>query len=298
MKCISECDSTTDYENRSLVATDCVGVNVSSLAEGHLSVSANGFIRSHLHHAHHQIPSTQSQKSFDVVVPEVDSTTDLISTNEPTSSLPSHTTCSFSAACAQMKLACNMQPANYYQTTPDLISVFDEEISETTASTSPTTTIVPEHQLHAQHSIGVIGTGHATVTHQLPTAADLCQCTDFLPYITILTQAFLNCTETSQVCDNPEQGPPNDATSYMVHQTAIDNLKALTNLPAHPTNLFSTLNLPKPAVAADVDTLIQSVPIMDSVSDVGQRLHSHEVEVQMEGGRVATGESKNVDRGW
>lgn len=243
-KCVRECHSTTDYvTNRSCFPA--------ATSQHHTYYSVSIFNRE----------QTNSSESLDS---EVDSTTDIYSGqgNSPPNSITNnmlttiseketienisptltYNSCNFTNSCADFKgLSCSILPSGSYPTTPDLISMFDEDISKSTSAAATAAT-------------------SSSINHTTASNHDLCQYSDFLPYNTILTQAFLNCTEANQLCDAQDLVNVTTAnTSSYLHQTAIDNLKALTNLPTHTTNLFSTLNLPK-ASNEVVDSLIQSVP--------------------------------------
>lgn len=238
IKCVSECDSTTDYESS--------GILPGSQYISYYSASA--FHR-------------EQTNSSDAADSEVDSTTDLFTGQGNSSDAQSvlsasaavedisptlayNSGCNFPSSCSDLKgLSCSIsQTAGNYPTTPDLISIFDEDISKSTTTTA--------------------------ITHTTAANSELCHYSDFLPYNTILTQALLNCTETSQMCDAHDLVNVTSAsTSSYLHQTAIDNLKALTNLPTHPTSLFSTLNLPKGP--GEVDSLIHSVPTFGQDPDGG-----------------------------
>lgn len=241
IKCISECDSTTDYDRIDTTH------NVASTS----STSATNYYFKPLH---------------EVVVPEVDSTTDLfpsVSTTNtspiddedtsagkdlPKLTIPSainaamcHTFPSTDAGVCNRTsppLVSNMMcggggsgtstastsNATTYPSTPDLISLFDEEINKG--------------------------------------SADLCQYSDFFPYNSVITQALLSCNDVSALCDQTDLAAnlPNDITFLSsMNQTAIDNLKALTNL-NHTTNFLSGITLPKPSCSnTGSDTLIHSV---------------------------------------
>lgn len=78
----------------------------------------------------------------------------------------------------------------------------------------------------------------------------MCQYSELFPYNNVITQALLNCNEVNSLC---EQSASNDMSTNItdltfissINQTAIDNLKALTNLQNHSTNFLSGITLPK-----------------------------------------------------
>ncbi|XP_055858589.1 uncharacterized protein LOC129921009 [Episyrphus balteatus] len=78
--------------------------------------------------------------------------------------------------------------------------------------------------------------------------SDYSHIADLLPYNPILAHTLLNCTESGHFsdtsCTGYEQDSSSSQSSSYYQQTAIDNLKALTNLPSNPTSIFSSINLP------------------------------------------------------
>lgn len=81
-------------------------------------------------------------------------------------------------------------------------------------------------------------------------STDLCPYTDFLPYNALLTQALLSCNETNMSlnCNSPSDpalqldanlcvATDNTITYQNTNQTAIDNLKALSNFQSSSTFL-------------------------------------------------------------
>ncbi|XP_037036530.1 CTD small phosphatase-like protein 2 [Bradysia coprophila] len=183
-KCISECDSTTDHDLGNMPSTS------SSLCN--------------------------PNEYKDIIIPEVDSTTDICSTsctesetkrqrnNLPKLTLPTSTTTFNTAEIASLiKSASINTPISSLPTTPDLISLFDEELNKTTP--------------------------------------DPYQYGEFFPYNNIMPQALINCSDEQAASDNYN-------VFSTVNQTAIDNLKALTNLQSHTTNFLSGITLPKPNI--------------------------------------------------
>lgn len=88
----------------------------------------------------------------------------------------------------------------------------------------------------------------ASVTMGSMTNSDYSHIADLLPYNPVLAHTLLNCTESGNFsdtsCTGYEQDSSSSQSSSYYQQTAIDNLKALTNLPANPTSIFSSINLP------------------------------------------------------
>lgn len=219
-KCISECDSTTDYDEDA--------PNTQTVTR----------------------PSCFPKPGADIIIPEVDSTTDLISIelahNEtggssssqnrqktktlPKLALPTSTTITATTGFndfpttgkTQVPEDCQILTIEHstvagpststsFPPTPDLIALFDEEINKTTT--------------------------------------DICAYTDFYPYNNILTQALLSCTDVNTLCESSDNAV-NDASFLSLNQTTIDNLKALTNLQHHTTNFLSGITLPKPSCSS------------------------------------------------
>lgn len=243
-KCISECDSTTDYEQQNRLAESAPIANTTTAAITCCS----------------QLKSLQPP-AVDIVQSEVDSTTDLLQDDAaaidttvstqflqqeqlkpykrlptlPKLALPTSTTYPpIIASCSNYVAPTtiggidgtgvdetttlqqpNTSSADQTPATPDLISLFDEEINKSTT--------------------------------------DICPYTDFFPYNNILTQALLSCNEATggALCETTDVVGGNVVTDpnflASINQTAIDNLKALTNLQNHTTNFLSGISLTKPS---------------------------------------------------
>jgi CTD small phosphatase-like protein 2 len=198
-KCISECDSTTDHD---------------------LDIR--------------NMPSTSSSSynlidHKDIVIAEVDSTTDICTTSYtsvdsnmkkqrkelPKLTLPTSTTFHTPSSDVASLLKTNINtPISSLPTTPDLISLFDEELNKTTP--------------------------------------DPYQYGEFFPYNNIMPQALLNC--------NDDQTTPDNYNVFStMNQTAIDNLKALTNLQTHTTTFLSGITLPKPSLNISENEFIHNL---------------------------------------
>lgn len=212
-KCISECDSTTDHD---------LDLNM---------------------------PSTSSSlcnpnEYKDLIIPEVDSTTDICSTSFsdsnakklrkslPKLTLPTSTTFNTAASEIASLIKSNINtPISSLPTTPDLISLFDEELNKTTP--------------------------------------DPYQYGEFFPYNNIMPQALINCGDDQTAADNSN-------VFSTVNQTAIDNLKALTNLQSHTTNFLSGITLPKPESEFIHSLNEPATSVADAISDDALNLETEE----------------------
>lgn len=252
-KCISECDSTTDYD-QDLMNTPSTSVVVAStlalpFLAGIPSISA-------------AIESPPN--SYDTISPEVDSTTDLLPDESSSSSSFADNSHEKQKDLPKLTLPTSTTVYNNYPTlektpsappndvppsaesagvasgsnssfpsTPDLISLFDEEINKST----PTT--------------------------------DICAYNNFYPYNTILTQALLS--EVNSLCESTDNAI-NEASSFLtINQTAIDNLKALTNLQHHTTNFLSGITLPKASCSSSSGNSV----VNDDDDDEDHHHHNH-----------------------
>lgn len=231
MKCISECDSTTDYERQQMPSTStAVAVNVASQAE------------------------------VETLDSEIDSTTDLLPA-EPMSVTPDTSSEMLTDGNAMIAATAVIESsASRSDELPKLT------ISPTNTSNPyqsfPTLDLSPTNKQYASDSSTAIASGSNTIAN-FPTPPDLIslfdedmnkgstdmgQYSDFFPYNNVITQALLSCNEVSNLCEQ------NDLTNNLstditfltsINQTAIDNLKALTNLQNHTTNFLSGITLPK-----------------------------------------------------
>lgn len=216
-KCISECDSTTDHDldMRNMPSTSSSSCNPNEYK--------------------------------DMIIPEVDSTTDICCTSFsdpnakkqrkdlPKLTLPTSTTFNSAASEIASLIKSNINintPISSLPTTPDLISLFDEELNKTTP--------------------------------------DPYQYGEFFPYNNIMPQALINCSDDQTATDNFN-------VFATVNQTAIDNLKALTNLQSHTTNFLSGITLPKPNITENEFIHNLNEPsVTDAVNDDALNLETEE----------------------
>ncbi|CAD7077990.1 unnamed protein product [Hermetia illucens] len=166
----------------------------------------------------------EGSSTMDIVVPEVDSTTtDILASVDGMgqSVLATYPSCNYASKYDDSATS----------TISDLMSLFpEEELAKSTSS--------PVNPLAASSS--------SSPHHQFSS-------NDLMPHYLMcssaLTQDFLNCNEPSHLCDNTDQ---------LSQPHAIENLKALTNLPTHPTNLFSSLNFSR-CGGNEVNSLITNI---------------------------------------
>ncbi|XP_031631016.1 CTD small phosphatase-like protein 2 [Contarinia nasturtii] len=221
------------------------------------------------------LPSTSMLVTVD---PEIDSTTDLLPTEATSSSLTtsSSSSSSSSSICCDAETfaiqpiqdpqddklpnqkrsqltTANLQPQmttlatsssacsiTNFPTTPDLITLFDEEINKN--------------------------------------STDMCQYSELFPYNNVITQALLNCNEVNSLC---EQSTSNDMGNLTflssMNQTAIDNLKALTNLQNHSTSFLSGLS----GIALTKNNYNETQQQQDQPNQQ-QQIHENANEIQLE----------------
>lgn len=247
-KCISECDSTTDYEQtQQLCRTDLPNTSTPSVAT--ITVP---------------VPYCQAKASAHPVVSEVDSTTDLLPDNSD--SLDAYAGAQSKTAKRVAGLAKLILPPvtyaaeaghssgiNAYATVTDL-SEREKSVASSSSSSSSSSVNGVEPVPATPDLISLFD------EEMNKSTPDICPYSDFFPYNNILTQALLSCNETtgggSNLCESGELVPAGvgpDPTFLAINQTAIDNLKALTNLQNHTTNFLAGISLPKPvSVSPDV----------------------------------------------
>lgn len=124
-------------------------------------------------------------------------------------------------SCLKQRLQCNNFP-----TTPDLITLFDEEMNKG--------------------------------------SSDMCQYSELFPYNNVITQALLNCNEVGSLCEQSTSNDLGNNIADLsflssVNQTSIDNLKALTNIQNPSTNFLSGITLPKNSYTDTVS--VHSIPL-------------------------------------
>lgn len=235
MKCISECDSTTDYERQQMPSTSSF-----------TSIVAN----------------STSQIEIETIDPEIDSTTDLLPA-EPMSVTP-ETPDTSTEMLADATATAVPTPIENCATRPNelpKLTILPPSTS-TSYQSFPTPDLTPTSKQFASGSGTPIASGSNSIAN-FPTTPDLislfdeemnkgstdmCQYSDFFPYNSVITQALLSCNEVNNLCEQNDLTnnlPPDITFLTSMNQTAIDNLKALTNLQNHTTNFLSGITLPK-----------------------------------------------------
>ncbi|XP_055916377.1 CTD small phosphatase-like protein 2 isoform X2 [Eupeodes corollae] len=156
---------------------------------------------------------------------------------------------------------------NFPRSSQDLISIsmFDEPEPEKTLPSSSesyqqnyTTSYNSVFSSNSSPSTSSAAAAAATLMASVTMSnSDYSHIADLLPYNPILAHTLLNCTESGHFSDTSCTGYEQDSSSsqsssYYQHQTAIDNLKALTNLPSSPTSIFSSINLPNKDTIGEV----------------------------------------------
>lgn len=243
MKCISECDSTTDYERQQMPSTST-------------SIAAN----------------VTSQKEIETLDPEIDSTTDLLPA-EPMSVTPDTPDTSsemLTDGSAGVAIAPAIENSATRANELPKLTILPANASNSYPS-FPTPDLTPTSKSFASGSGTAIASGSNTIAN-FPTTPDLislfdeemnkgstdmCQYSDFFPYNSVITQALLSCNEVSNLCEQNDltNNLPTDITFLTsMNQTAIDNLKALTNLQNHTTNFLSGITLPKTSTTTTTTT--------------------------------------------
>lgn len=192
---------------------------------------------------------------FQAVDPEIDSTTDLLPTEASSSSSGSSSSSSTTSTSSSFPCAAETLTIQQTQDQSDdkLVSICQKRSQLTTNNLQPQITS-PVAATSSACSIINFPTTPDLITlfdeEMNKNSTDMCQYSELFPYNNVITQALLNCNEVNTLC---EQGTSNDLGNNItdltflssVNQTAIDNLKALTNLQNHSTNFLSSITLPK-----------------------------------------------------
>lgn len=232
MKCISECDSTTDYDRLQMPSTSA-------------SIVAN----------------STSQKKIETLDPEIDSTTDLLPA-EPMSVTPDTSTEMLIDATTAGPAATIEDSTTRTNELPKL-TILPPNTSNLFQSFPPPDLASPNRQFASGSGTAIASGSGSNAIANFPTTPDLislfdeemnkgstdmCQYSDFFPYNSVITQALLSCNEVNNLCEQNDLSSnlPTDITFLTsMNQTAIDNLKALTNLQNHTSNFLSGITLPK-----------------------------------------------------
>lgn len=232
MTCISECDSTTDYDPESNNFTHTV--TLSTIVTENFS-------------------NENPLRNLDIVEPEVDSTTDLLTETESTLSLEcfqkkdrelpklnlpsssfyhSFSNIDSSQSSKQFPIFPNNANSSNYPATPDIISMFDEEINK----------------------------GSTDIVYQY---------SDFMQNNQFYAQSYFNCNENCSSNCSQSMNNMDEASFLSMNQTAIDNLKALSNFQTH--NFLAGVNMPKSNDNETAGSFIHSVePNIDEANKVSE----------------------------
>lgn len=147
---------------------------------------------------------------------------------------------------------------NFPRSTQDLMSIPMFDDPDTEKALPPSSESYQQNYMNAYNSAFATNTTPSTSSAAAAAASlmasytmsnsDYSHIADLLPYNPILAHTLLNCTESGHFsdtsCTGYEQDSSSSQSSSYYQQTAIDNLKALTNLPANPTSIFSSINFP------------------------------------------------------
>lgn len=101
----------------------------------------------------------------------------------------------------------------------------------------------------------------------------MCQYSELFPYNNVITQALLSCNEVNTLCEQNDLSNNLSADLTFLssmNQTAIDNLKALSNLQNHSTSFLSNITLPKSNYNETTMTATTSCTLYSSQQDQQQ----------------------------
>lgn len=253
VKCISECDSTTDYDKQQLPSTSSSFLMTSSTPNTTETIDPEIDSTTDLIPAESTCtgdsPNTiydgkldTDLKSNEKDLPKVTILPSLSTNPFPTPDLTPNTrqfTPVGSGGCPQMATGSSTSMLNF-STTPDLISLFDEEMNKSTT--------------------------------------DMVQYSDFFPYNNVITQALLSCNEVNNLCESNELGTniiPSDISFLSsMNQTAIDNLKAFTNFQSHTSNFLSNITLSKNSYNNETMCIPSNTTVAMGGNDDNNLIHS------------------------
>lgn len=227
-----ECDSTTDTD-RNIVASS----SAACLAATPTVVAANAM----------------ASAKITPVEPEIDSTTDIV--------LPSNEAASSASSSASSSSLPRVEPSDSLELLPAQGVVAEPTDDKLSIRLFCTQAIEPQHisqpmATTSNQHCSIIPNNFAS-TPDLTTlfdeemnnkSADMCQYSDLFPYNNCMASAFLSCSEVNTATGH--QADAANASNDLpflssINQTAIDNLKALTNLHTHSSNFLSNITLPK-----------------------------------------------------
>lgn len=117
---------------------------------------------------------------------------------------------------------------------------------------------------------------------------EMCQYSELFPYNNVITQALLSCNEANTLCEQNDlsNNLSTDLTFLSsMNQTAIDNLKALSNLQNHSTSFLSNITLPKSNYTETVNNGTYTLYASQSQQDQQQQqqnVSEHSNDIQLE----------------
>lgn len=292
-KCISECDSTTDYDRRELPSTS----------------------------GEHSANILQKLNEIDVVDPEIDSTTDLLP-SEPFSNVPCETPIILNL-CHNNNSQLNSKDLLELPilSSPSLNISFPNNSppnltqsckGSTFASTSSSCRVA-ENQFNESDMTEATVSGSAVPNYS--TASDListfdeemnkgstnvCQYSDFFPYNNVITQALLNCNEVINVCEQnylPNNLQTDIAFLSSMNPTTMANLKALTNLQTHTNNFLSMPNKSgyNESMDTENDDNICTDGMIHSIEPSSYNLYTHQQLLLQSQDNVVMQQSQNKE---
>lgn len=185
--------------------------------------------------------------SFQTVDPEIDSTTDLLpiesSMSSSSSSESSSSSSSESSSSSSSSICCDIETFSMQPTHEQQKSLFPTSIQSSMSSTVASSNACSVTNFPTTPDLITL------FDEEINKSSDMCQYSELFPYNNVITQALMNC-EVNSLCEQSTSNDlGNNITDLTflssVNQTSIDNLKALTNIQNPQTNFLSGITLPK-----------------------------------------------------